>query len=298
MVRSRKTRPWLFLLPVLVILFVVGIIPLGIVFQNSFYDIFTLQSRSWVGTQWYSDLLTSSRFYDSLMRSIGFSALVLCVQFPLGISIALMIPRSGPVRTGTLVLLALPLVVPWNMIPIIWLSLIDADTGLIGKAITALGWDFDHKFNAVHTWILIAVMDTWHWVGLVTILAYSGLSSIPSAYFQAAAVDGASRLAIFRFIQLPKLRGVLMMALVLRVMDSMMIYTEAFGINAGGPNNATAFLALELGEDIAAFNYGPAAARSVLYFLIVLSVAWAMTVTSKRQNAGAVRYCAQRNSAV
>ncbi len=285
MVRSRKTRPWLFLLPVLVILFVVGIIPLGIVFQNSFYDIFTLQSRSWVGTQWYSDLLTSSRFYDSLMRSIGFSALVLCVQFPLGISIALMIPRSGPVRTGTLVLLALPLVVPWNMIPIIWLSLIDADTGLIGKAIMALGWDFDHKFNAVHTWILIAVMDTWHWVGLVAILSYSGLASISPSHYQAAAIDQASRWQVFRWVELPAMRGVLLMALLLRFMDSFMIYTEAFGINSGGPGAATSFLTLDLGEEMRGFDYGPASARSIVYFAITACVVWAFLRGSAREEA-------------
>lgn len=61
-----------------------------------------------------------------------------------------------------------------------------------------------------------------------------------------------------------------------------MIYTEAFAINAGGPNDATSFLSLELGEEIAAFNYGPAAARSVVYFLFVLSVAWVFRIQMQR----------------
>lgn len=280
-----RTYPWVLLLPALAILIVVGIIPLGIVFQNSFYDIFTLQSRSWVGTQWYGDLLTSSRFYDGLMRSLGFSALILCIQFPLGIFIALMIPRSGPVRTGTLVLLALPLVVPWNMIPIIWLSLIDTDTGLIGIAINALGWEFDYKFNALHTWALIAVMDTWHWVGLVAILSYSGLASISPSHFQAAAIDQASRWQVFRWVELPAMRGVLLMALLLRFMDSFMIYTEAFGINAGGPAAATSFLTLDLGEEMRGFDYGPASARSIVYFAITACVVWAFLRGSARDEA-------------
>jgi glycerol transport system permease protein len=72
------------------------------------------------------------------------------------------------------------------------------------------------------------------------------------------------------------------MAVLLRFMDSFMIYTEAFPINAGGPNGATMFLAVDLGEDIKAFNYGPSAARSVLYFLIVLTVAWAFTKTQDK----------------
>jgi glycerol transport system permease protein len=68
-----------------------------------------------------------------------------------------------------------------------------------------------------------------------------------------------------------------------------MIYTEAFPINAGGPDGATMFLAVDLGEEIKAFNYGPSAARSVIYFLIVLIVAYsfskAQTKLSDRQPA-------------
>jgi len=283
--KKQRNTAWLFVAPALALLSLIGLIPLLTVINYAFFDIFTLDSRYWVGTEWFRELVGTPDLYLTLARSLLFTALVILIQFPLGIGIALIIPRNGLGKSTILIVLALPLLVPWNMISAIWLGFIDPDFGLLGQLITASGWAFDYKFNPVHTWMLILAMDTWHWVGLVAILAYSGLSSIPSAYFQAAAVDGASRMAVFRFIQQPKLQGVLMMALVLRVMDSMMIYTEAFGINAGGPNNATAFLALQLGEDIAAFNYGPAAARSVVYFLIVLSVAWAMTIAARRQNA-------------
>jgi glycerol transport system permease protein len=117
-------------------------------------------------------------------------------------------------------------------------------------------------------------MDVWHWTALVTILCYSALTTIPTSHYQAAAIDRASPWQVFRFIQLPMLRHVLLMAVLLRFMDSFMIYTEVFPINAGGPGGATTFLAVDLGEDIKAFNYGPSAARSVIYFLIVLTVAW------------------------
>ncbi len=262
----------------------VGLVPLLAVINYSFFDIFTLESRFWVGTEWFAELVGSAELYVTLGRSLLFSVLALMIQFPLGILIALSFPKNAVGKSCLLIVLALPLLVPWNMIPGMWLGFIDPEFGLLGQIITRSGITFDYKFDAVHTWLLILAMDTWHWVGLVAILANSGLSSIPYSYFQAAQVDGASRWAVFWFIQLPKMRGVLAMALVLRVMDSIMIYTEAFGINAGGPNKATSFLALELGEEIAAFNYGPAAARSVLYFLIVLVVAWTMTTTIRRHS--------------
>ncbi len=281
--------PWLLVLPAIVLLGLVGALPLSINAWHSLFEVFTLDSKFWVGLEWYRALLTSPRFYESLGRSLTFSAIVIAVQFPLGIIIALCLPRSGWVRTAGLLLLAVPLVVPWNMIPAIWLSLIDPETGYAGRVLAGLGVDFDYKFNALHTWILLVVMDTWHWVGLVAILACSGLAAVPPAYYQAAAIDQASRVQVFRYVEWPRLKAVLVMALMLRFMDSFMIYTEAFGINAGGPHNATTFLSLDLGEEIKAFNYGPAAARSVVYFLMTLLVIFAfwraMTAQEAREGA-------------
>lgn len=281
--RSTNWRIWLGLMPALTIMIFVGVVPLSIVFHHSFYDIFTLESKFWVGGEWYVEILTSLRFYESLGRSFAFSLITMCIQFPLGIMIALAIPKTGPLKSVTLILLALPLVVPWNMIPAIWLSLINPDSGMIGRVVGFMGLPFDYKFTALHTWILIVAMDTWHWVGLVAILSFAGLSGIAPGFYQAAAIDQASRWQVFRYIELPKIAGVLTMALLLRFMDSFMIYTEAFGINAGGPKNATAFLSLDLGEQIASFDYGPAAARSIIYFAIILCVVFVFVRVNKRR---------------
>jgi glycerol transport system permease protein len=178
-------------------------------------------------------------------------------------------------------LVALPLVVPWNMIPMLWLGLVQPQTGLLGPGLAAFG--FDWKFAGWHTWALILTMDTWHWLGLVVVLAYAGLAAIPPAFLQAAAIDGASRWTTFRFIQLPRISGALAIVFLLRFVDSFMIYTEAFAINAGGPNDATRFLTLELGEEIKGFSYGQAAARATLYFLIVLAVVWAFVAATRKR---------------
>lgn len=270
------------ILPAMSLLAIFGLVPLVAVLNYSFFDIFTLQDRFWVGSEWYGELVTTPDLFWSLLRSVFFSSLVILVQFPLGIGIALLLPKNKILSGLALMLVAIPLVIPWNMIPIIWLNMLHPDFGILSAFFGEIGWDFDYKFNAVHTYLLLVVVDTWHWLGLVIILAYSGLSSIHPSYYQAARIDGATRLAIFRFIELPKIRGVLLMALLLRTLDSLMIYTEAFTINAGGPNDATSFLSLELGEEIAAFNYGPAAARSVVYFLFVLSVAWVFRIQMQR----------------
>jgi glycerol transport system permease protein len=284
--KDQNNSGWVFVLPAVLILGFVGLIPLITVINYSFFDIFILESRFWVGLEWYDGIISSGRFWASFGRSTLFSVLVLVIQIPLGIAIALCIPRRKFWVGIALAVVALPLLVPWNMIPSLWLSLLNPDTGILGRAMTYIGWSLDWKLSVSLTWLVIIVMDVWHWTSLVVILCYSALTTIPASYYQAAAIDGASPLQVFRHIQLPKLYHVLLMAILLRFMDSFMIYTEAFPINAGGPHNATMFLAVDLGEEIKAFNYGPSAARSVLYFLIVLSVAWMFTKAQGKLDGG------------
>jgi glycerol transport system permease protein len=276
-VKDRNNIGWVFVLPAVLVLGLVGLVPLITVVNYSFFEIFILDARFWVGAEWYTEIISSGRFWASFGRSTLFSALILTIQIPLGIAIALCIPR-GKLWVGiTLAIVALPLLVPWNMIPSLWLSLLNPDTGILGRMFPIIGWPTDWKLSAPHTWAAIIAMDVWHWTSLVVILCYSALMTVPTSDYQAAAIDGAGPWQVFRFIQLPRLHHVLLMAILLRFMDSFMIYTEAFPINAGGPDRATMFLAADLGEEIKAFNYGPSAARSVLYFLIVLTVAWTFT---------------------
>jgi len=265
---------WLLMLPAALVMIFVAVAPMVTVFNYSFHDIFTLDDVFWVGTEWYETIVSSPRFWASLGRSAAFSSLVLMIQLPLGIGIALMLRRAKP-RSANLMLmcLAIPLVVPTNMVAGLWLALLRPE-GLGGQVLTLFNLTLDYKFTAAHTWGLILVLDTWHWLGLVVILAYAGLSSISPTYYQAAAIDSASRLAVFRRIELPQISGALWIVLLLRLVDSFMIYTEVMTINAGGPRDATTFLSLQLGEEIKGFSYGSAAARAMVNFLFVLTLVW------------------------
>ena len=124
-------------------------------------------------------------------------------------------------------------------------------------------------------WVTVLIMDVWHWTSLVALLCYSGLRAIPDVYYQAARIDRASAWAVFRHIQLPKMKSVLLIAVMLRFMDSFMIYTEPFVLTGGGPGNATTFLSQTLTQmAVGQFDLGPAAAFSLVYFLIILLVSW------------------------
>jgi glycerol transport system permease protein len=171
--------------------------------------------------------------------------------------------------------MALPLLIPWNVVGSMWNIMALPDIGLLWKIVTFFGFDYNYTRQPLAAWFTIVLLDVWHWTSLVALLCYAGLVSIPDAFYQAAKVDGANRWAVFRFIQLPKLRHVLTIAVLLRFMDSFMIYTEAIVLTGGGPGNATTFLSIDLVKSaIGQFDLGPAAAMSIIYFLIILVLSW------------------------
>ena len=265
-------RAWFLVLPVFVIVAFSAIIPLMTVVNYSVQDIFGPGQRVFVGTEWFKEALLDPRLHEALIRQLIFSALVLLIEIPLGVAIALAMPARGWAVPVCLVTIALPLLIPWNVIGTIWIIFTRPDIGLLGVAINnGLGIKFDHTSAPLDAWITVMLMEVWHWTPLVALLAYAGLRAIPDAYFQAARIDGASAWATFRYIQLPKMRGVLIIAILLRFMDSFLIYAEPFVLTGGGPGNSTTFLSIYLVKlAVGQFDLGPAAAFSLIYFLIIL----------------------------
>lgn len=267
-----NNRAWLLVVPVFVLVAFSAIIPLMTVVNYSVQDIFGPGQAFWVGTEWFEKVLHDERLHDALVRQVLFSLSVLAIEIPLGILVALSMPSGKGWRTSlVLVLLALPLLIPWNVVGTIWQIFGRGDIGLGGAAIQALGIDYNYTGDPLDAWLTVLVMDVWHWTSLVALLCYAGLQAIPPAFYQAARIDGASRWAVFRHIELPKMRGVLIIAVLLRFMDSFMIYTEPFVVTGGGPGNATTFLSQYLTRmAVGQFDLGVAAAFSIIYFLIVL----------------------------
>ncbi|GGK31583.1 carbohydrate ABC transporter permease [Salinarimonas ramus] len=273
--KTVNQKAWFLVLPVLVLVAFSAVIPLMTVVNYSFQDTFGNNVFFWAGFEWYEEVLASERIRDALGRQILFSAIILAIEVPLGILIALCMPRKGVWVSVCLVLMALPLLIPWNVVGTIWQVFARVDIGLLGRTLSELGIDYNYTQDALDAWITIIVMDVWHWTSLVALLAYAGLVSIPSAYYQAAKIDQASRWKVFRYIELPKMQGVLLIAILLRFMDSFMIYTEPFVLTGGGPGNATTFLSIDLVKTaIGQFDLGPAAAFSLIYFLVILLISW------------------------
>ncbi len=279
-------RAWLGVLPVLLIVAFSAIIPLMTVVNYSVQDILDVQTRLFVGMDWYRETLADPRLRDALLRQLMFSGSVLAIEIPLGIAIALALPRGGRVTPALLLLFAIPLLIPWNVVGTIWQIFARGDIGLLGVVLAELGFEFNYAMNSTDAWVILIAMDVWHWTSLVVLLSFAGLSSISPAYYQAAEIDGISRWQIFRLIELPRLKGVLTIAVLLRLMDSLMIYTEPFVLTGGGPGNSTTFLSQYLAtKAVGQFDLGPAAAFSIIYFLMILLLCWVFyTSVVRRKN--------------
>ena len=284
-------RAWLFVVPVLCFVMFSSIIPMMTVVNYSVQDSMGQNAFFWNGSEWFQNLFDPAtdiggRFARALVRNLLFSAVVLAVEVPLGILVALSIPRRGWTVGLVLVLIALPMLIPWNVVGLIWQVFARQDIGLLGAAVNGLGIHYNDTQDPFSAWATIVVMDVWHWTSMVALLCYAGLKAIPDAFYQAARIDGARRWSVFTNIELPKLRRVLIIAVLLRFMESFMIYTEPSVVTGGGPGEATSFLSLDLVKiALGQVDLGNAAAMSLTYNLITLTLCYVFFTTMTQLDA-------------
>ncbi|MEM8581114.1 MAG: sugar ABC transporter permease, partial [Pseudomonadota bacterium] len=214
--KTVNQKAWFLVLPVLFLVAFSAVIPLMTVVNYSVQDSFGNNQFFWAGLTWFEELLTDDRMWNALKRQLLFSTIILAIEIPLGILVALCMPKKGVWVSICLVLMALPLLIPWNVVGTIWQVFGRVDIGLLGATLAAIGIDYNYTRDPFDAWVTVVVMDVWHWTSLVALLAYAGLQSIPQAYYQAAKIDQASRWAVFRYIELPKMMGVLLIAVLLR----------------------------------------------------------------------------------
>jgi glycerol transport system permease protein len=267
--KRKNNKAWFLVLPVVLVVAFTAIIPLMTVANYSVQDVLSPANRLYMGLDFFRAIATDPAIIAAFQRNLIFSTQILLIEIPLGIFIARLMPREGWKAAAALVIVAIPLIIPWNVVGITWRILARPDVGLLGVTVNQFR-PFDIGNTPADAWVTMVAMDVWHWTPLVTLLVYAGLRSIPQAYYQAAAIDAASPWSVFRFVELPKLRRVLMIAILLRFMDSFMIYAEPYILTGGGPGTSTEVMSILLSVlALIQFDLGMSAAFSLIYFLII-----------------------------
>jgi len=274
MLKPLRNKSILFILPALLVVGGSTIIPLIAIVNFSVQDVFYGNDFIWVGPKWFVEVLSSKEFYNTLLRTFAFSIIVMVIEVPLGIFISLSLPRKGKSVPLYIIAIAIPLMIPWVVVGLMWLLIIHPQWGSLGALLSLFDLQLDIN-NMVIAWSVIVFVDVWHWTSLVILLCFSGLLAIPDSYYQAARIDGANRWMVFRYVELPKIKRVLMIAILLRFLDSFMVYAEPFIITKGGPGKSTVFLSHSLMRTATQqFDLGHSAATSVIYLSIIVLVSW------------------------
>ncbi len=267
-------KAWLLLIPALGVMAITAFIPLFTVLNYSLHYIFSGSIPQFVGFSNYVDVLQDVKFLGALGRQLLFSLAILAVEIPLGIIIALCLPKKGFGVGLSLVLLGIPLLIPYNVVGIVWRLFSQSDIGLIPEVLSWIGYSYNVSLNSIDATLTIFILDVWHWTPLVALLSYAGYLAIPDAFFRAAEIDGASTWKTFRFVTLPKMRPVLVLAFLLRFMDSFKIYAEPLLLTGGGPGDATSYMSMFVARKAESYELGYAGAVSIIYLVIVIVVSW------------------------
>src|SRR4029079_14512742 len=132
-----------------------AVIPLMTVVNYSVQDTFGNNVFFWAGTEWFEELLSSSRFWEAMVRILIFSFIILAIEIPLGIFIALNMPKRGWGVPVCLVLMALPLLIPGKIVGTSWQVFGRVDICLLGHTLEALGIDYNYVQNPIAAWVTV-----------------------------------------------------------------------------------------------------------------------------------------------
>lgn len=255
----------LLILPALIVLFFNSIFPILIVLNYSFQNPFATVP-GFVGWDNYIEVLHDSAWWSAFMRNIYFTGITLAIQIPLGLALALTIRERGKFATIVSAAIVLPSLIPFVSIGILW-RLLSMTFGPISLILKWFGIDYA-LMNGTNAFWTLVVMDVWHWTSLVFLLMSAGLMTIPDVYYTAARVDGSRKWQTFRYITMPGLRPLLILAALLRIIDSFKIYDENMILTVGGPGRTTEFLSMFLVRKILReWAGGFGAAASLIYLL-------------------------------
>src|SRR6218665_3027955 len=155
--KTWNNKAWFLVLPMLALVAFSAVIPLMTVVNYSVQDTFGNNQFFWNGVGWFSDVLESDRFWQAAGRNLLLPGLILALGAPPGILIALHMRKKGLGVPVCLVLMALPLLIPWNVVGTIWQVFGRVDIGLLGRGLAALGINYNYVNNVFDAWATLIV---------------------------------------------------------------------------------------------------------------------------------------------
>ena len=262
---------YVFMMPAILGLLIFTIGPMLVSLYLSFTDYDVLGSATWIGLDNYRQLLGEPLFWKSLRVSAIYSIVSVPTGLALSLALAVLLNQKMPGVYFFRSVFYLPTVISGVGVAMLWRWMFNAEFGVINTLLARVGIQGPPWLTS-ETWALPALIITSLWgVGGTMLIYLAGLQGISQELYEAAEIDGAGLWKRFRFITIPLISHVTFFNLVLGIIGALQVFTDAFVMTGGGPNNSTMFLAVYL--YLNAFRYlnmGYASALAWVMFMIVL----------------------------
>ena len=265
------------MLPALLLLAALSIFPFLFIVWMSFNEVSPIGGLSfeWAGLENWVNLFADPAVRSSWVLSAIYFVATVGLEMFLGMAVALLIHEIVWGKNLALSLFLMPIFIAPVMVGLLGRFLVDPTYGLYAWVLNSTGI-FTKNILGSGESALVAVilMDVWEWTPLVTIIVLAGLSSMPDEVIQAARVDGASYWQRLRYIVMPLISGVVIVALLVRSMDAIRFFDIIFITTNGGPADATKIIPIRLYETAFRFfdlGYAAAIGLGMLAFSIVIA---------------------------
>jgi multiple sugar transport system permease protein len=273
---SDHPLPWL--LPLVAILLVFTVYPLIYNIWLSFHEyVPRKRALEYVGTRNWVQLWNDARFWQSLTITFIYLAVALAFELVLGMAIALLLDNDGFGFGFLRGVLTMTLVIPPAIAGMMFLLMQDPQFGVISYFLQWIGLlDPARPILATASTALAGVLlpEIWQWTPFMVLIFLAGLRALPREPYEAAMIDGASSLQIFRRITLPMMAKVIAIAVLIRGIDLFRVFDYVFVMTSGGPGTSTYTLSLYAWQQTFSFvKWGYGATLSLVTLAIILAVA-------------------------
>jgi len=270
----KKLTGYLLLAPTLIAIFVIVIYPLIYSVYISLTDLtLGMPMVSFIGINNYIEAFKDPLFVGSLLVTAEFTFIAVTVEFAIGLAVALVLYREFKGKNIVRTISLFPMMIPPVIVGIIWLLLYQPDFSLINYLLGRIGIKGPLWLQS-RPWALVSIIiaDIWQWTPFFILLFSSGLTALPQDPIEAAKVDGASNIQLFRYIILPLLKPIILVALTLRLIEVFKIFDKVYVMTRGGPGTYTEMLSFRVWKEAFMFrNFGYSAAMSYV-MIIILSI--------------------------
>lgn len=267
----------LFVLPTILLLVGMNVFPL---FWSLFLSFNKYKANApriapvWIGNANYTDILGREEVWKSFQVTAGFVVLAVGMQLLIGFGLALMLNRQFKGKTLVTTIFLLPMMLSSVVVALFWKYLLDPNFGLVNWALSLVGVKEPiNWFDKDHALWSVVIADTWQWCPFVMLIAVAGLASVPHTLYEAASVDRASAWFRFRFITLPFIAPLLMVALLFRTLDCFKMFDIAWIMTSGGVGNASETISIQVyREAMRNWNTGSACALGYVVLLVIIGL--------------------------